>query len=59
MACWRLTLALSCLGRRATGQDQVLSIKKELLLLVPTLKIWLDVEVLAAPALHSPPTKTH
>jgi hypothetical protein len=31
----------------ASGQDQVLSIKKELLLIVPTLKIWLDVENLA------------
>ena len=31
----------------STGQDQVLSIKKELLLIVPTLKIWLDVENLA------------
>jgi hypothetical protein len=35
----------------ATGQDQVLSIKKELLLIVPTLKIWLDVEVRATSAL--------
>jgi hypothetical protein len=31
----------------STGQDQVLSIKKELLLIVPTLKIWLDVENLS------------
>jgi len=31
----------------ATGQDQVLSIKKELMLIVPSLKIWLDVENLA------------
>jgi hypothetical protein len=28
----------------STGQDQVLSIKKELLLIVPSLQIWLDVE---------------
>ena len=28
----------------STGQDQVLSIKKELQLLVPSVKIWLDVE---------------
>jgi hypothetical protein len=28
----------------SSGQDQVLAIKKELLLLVPSLKIWLDVE---------------
>ena len=28
----------------SSGQDQVLSIKKELLLIVPSLKIWLDVE---------------
>jgi hypothetical protein len=48
------------LGHRSTGQDQVLSIKKELLLLVPTLKIWLDVEVLVAPALAMrSPTKAH
>jgi hypothetical protein len=31
----------------STGQDQVLAIKKELTLIVPSLKIWLDVENLA------------